>query len=332
MSDILNKYLTDNNITLINAPTKKMVDEYDNDPNSEYIFNLFKKQPYIRIFFQMIKEILKEKMLDRDTMYNELNLDLKNILSIPLSKDILCHSCGHLIKSYNPYIQKKPRGITKCPKCKRDIDLKKCQSNDDWNIPSLLFNNILQQFYELNILEKHFTGFCESCSTGYLIEEPTLVDINKLSKTQLKQRVNNLYCPKCKQVISTKIMYSISKDFSNEFWKSGIWLEWYVKKLLESKKIYVRQGIVFKKNDHAINIDVLFVKNNKIYGIECKAFNPKKIAEQSDVVEVTNYIEYLNKAYLVITGNIKKNDEDHLKRKRVLTIDGRNIEKIDKYI
>lgn len=332
MSEILEKYISDKKIKIINSNTKKMVDEYEKNPNSEVIFRLFKDKPYMRIFFQIIKETLEKKMLDKEQLYNELSCNLKEILPNPIFKDILCKDCNHLVKSYNPYIQKKSRGVIKCPNCKRDIELKKCREENDWKIPIMEFNNILEQFYQIHFLDKHFTGFCESCSVEHTIETPFLQDLEKINQSQLKNIVKNLYCQNCKQIISTKILYSINKEFKTEFWTSGTWFEWYIKKIIENKKMYVKQGTILQSNGNSVNIDVLFVKNKKIYGIECKAINPKKIVDQSDVVDATNYIEFFNKSYLALTGNIKHNDEEHLKHKHVITIEGRKIENIDKYI
>jgi len=213
-----------------------------------------------------------------------------------------------------------------------DIGATDAQTREKREQLNLLYK-LLDELYYLDIISKYWSSLCNSCLNSEYIVNTKKPILNSFTKQDISELLDEFYCPDCNNLYEIRPYYGYYTQRIS-FWKKGYWLEWYVKKLCEKTfpKSIIEQGIVLKKNNIQVEIDVLVLKKKKTYGVECKFNSPHKNMQIQDVASVLEYNDYVDVPILVTTGNITNKTDNFLKKNGIKLVSKGSIEKIAHFL
>ena len=263
----------------------------------------------------------------------ELESDLSNKLNIcfdePLYIDYIYSICGSIVYSTKNLETKKDHYI--CANCRNDIKLSECEVSYYCGEKIPTPYNFLEIYSEVGLINKEYYGICPRCRKGKIIPYTKYplnysMEINKL--------LDYFYCSNCSELFEISSFYKIADKQILNLWNSGLWLEWYIKKLCEKSfpKSIVRQGNILKHNDDVIEIDIIIYKNNMTYVIECKSISPIKKADWGEISNVVKYNMHIDNSILACTGKLKSIDKKTLNKRGIKVIENKDIEKISTFL
>jgi len=237
----------------------------------------------------------------------------------------LCPQCGTNILSTQNIVKR--NGIHICSNCRNNIKLSECELSYYCGEKIPTPYDFLETYNNIGLITKKYYGICPRCKKAEIIP---FSKYPSDSSVDTKGILDYFYCSNCKELFEISSFYKIADKKILDLWSSGLWLEWYVKKLCEKcfPKSIVKQGLLLKFNKDVLDVDVLLFKNNKSYGIECKSLSPLKSADWGDISNVIKYSAYVDVSILACTGKLQNIDKRTLKEKGIKIVENNNIEKI----
>lgn len=267
--------------------------------------------------FRVIGHLLfSKKAVKRvDELVKEINkTNLMNTLSESPIKKAVCVNCNNEIYLFAKY-ESAPE--IRCPKCGR----KKCTIQDDWSLSIDMYPIVVHYLDILEkggIVSKTYEKYCPLC----------------ISYEPLKVKDREMSCKKCGNRYEIKWVYTPPEEIYN-IWEGGVWLEWYVKKLLINSGLEALQGRKIKgENYHEIEVDCILAKSNKIISIECrsKSFD-KAYDEEPDIIKSFPFSDYV-----IFVTTTKIGEGTKLRYKKIspkckkIFVEGKDIEKLPEII
>jgi len=331
----LNKYFDKKNVNIKYSGSKRKIDKYLKKDISKITFTKLYEKPYLRTILQLIIKSIQEDYIQTVEEFLDYIKDKLEIsLDEPIFIDVLCKYCDEIIDTYEPYDTKKPKGIKRCPKCKNMIDLSDCEDKKNWECPESIMYKLLDDLNKIEIVTKDWYGLCPECLESSIIKNIKSPLLNDMDINTYKEYLSDFYCPKCGNLFEIRPFYGLNTNDDISFWKEGYWLEWYIKNicLKAYPRSIVEQGIILSKNHDVIEVDVLILKNNETYGIECKSYSPDKSVDFGNIAPVLKYNNFLDHSIFITTGIIKPQDVSYLKKNGVSIVNRYEIEKIRRYI
>lgn len=313
------------------SETRKNVKKIDTNKISAVLFEIFYKNPIYRIIAQ---ETFGEGMIHAPSAIQSIiKLDLKNLIQAPL-KSITCNGCDKKILTFNK--SGNPPNISDM-KCS-DLDCRhnKFRLEDDWQLSIKEMVEYCNFLHKNKILQRVLSPSCPNCFeiSDFMEFSYKNFQKNKIKKSQISKM---LFCEKCKTLNEIYLIYTLNEEISN-LWQSGTWLEWYVKKILEHNKLNIEQGIKIrdrKNKKNQIEVDGLFIKDNKLFSIECKSISLDKRAEENEVKDVIKLSDFSDRIIFVTTAKIGANIKDRYTKlvekktdAKLIFVEGKEIENL----
>lgn len=333
MTKIIKHKLNNKGFEIIGeSNTRKIIKRFEENVLSKNLFDMFYANPILRILAQYTFEKGLAQIFE--TTQNIVRLDLQNLIK-PILKVKICENCGQKVFYFDE--EKPPKDIEiKCSSCHH----KHIRTEDTWEITIREIVDYFNVFNKIGVAKKVLSCGCPNCFQIKNIPEFSYDDFikNRIKKNSLKELI---FCDKCRALNEIIWAYMIDENI-REPWKSGVWLEWYVKSILKNKlKIKVEQGILVrdKQTKNQIEVDGLFLKNNKLFSLECKALSLDKRAEEDEVKDVIKLFDFSDKIIFVTTAKIGENIKQRYRKlfeKRykgnLIFIEGKEIEDIPKLL
>jgi hypothetical protein len=293
------------------SSTWKTVQKFEQNEYSQSIFQTIRSRPFLRVLLHLITQEKLPITKDQVQQLLEENTDrLKKVLKGPLDRNLLCRSCSEVIRRYNVYNDDKPSGKMKCPKCNSPNELSQCKESDDWSFPRISIASYLDCLLKTRMLISKIMGNCNRCMRSDSFEQIPLNDLNSLAKQRLMTYVKKIYCKQCGNFYDLTEIYNL-EDIMVPLWnRNGIWLEWYVKNIVEEHfpNSPVQQGLVVR-NGEVIEVDVMLLNAGKLVSFECKALSIGKNASFNEVSEALKPLDFSDEVILVTTSTLKENDK-----------------------
>lgn len=322
----MEKYFSRKNISVTYSNTRRYVNDFEKYKSSEEIFNLFLNSYHIRTIFQVLvnKIFINNDLITLQELEPELSDKLNVCFDEPLYIDYICPECSTVI--HTSQWSDKVEEYYICQYCRNKIKSSKCElsyySGEDIPTPY----QFLDIYSETGLMTKEYYGTCPRCREAKTIPYAT----HPKNSINTNKFLEYFYCSKCSELYEISHFYRMANKKIIDLWSSGLWLEWYIKKLCKKgfPKSVVKQGLILKRNNDVLEVDVILYKNNKTYGIECKSLSPLKNADWGDISNVFKYKRYIDVPILACTGKLKITDKKILQEEGIQIIENNDIEKI----
>lgn len=341
-SEMYNEILSERGIisTKRSESNKKISKFEENFENTNKLFAEINNMPFLRFLLQAISK--KGEFITFDELHQYIRksvdkeLHARTLADSPFKK-IMCKNCNNPIYSVEyDKVGSMPPTI-KCQNCKSPNYRDSFIVVDDWDIGVNELEHCIDKLRQLRVIHEGYQTYCTNCIEVKPLTPLDVGAVSKLNKQALIEYVKSFYCNRCKKLGTTQKVCSFRDDLF-QLWGGGGWLEWYVYRILTTSKIkfsYIKQGVIVQKeNKEEVEVDTLFVLDNKIGSIECKDIKIDKSAEKNDVDSILKLIDFSDIIVFVTTTEIKsrtKKDLDSVSEnleKQILFIfiEGKNIE------
>lgn len=313
LNNKIQKALDKRQLKLVFAGNRNIISDFIEDKSSDQVFKFLTVHKSWRVLFNAI---VKSDWLDTSSIRKAFN-ELSKESNCSIVYEATCN-CGAI--SDTPVITKKisegdfKKTIT-CKKCGEiNLDFSKYKPIFDVSESSIF--KVLRIGKKMDFLVDNITAFCFNCQ----------------KTSTFTPSKNKLNCEKCGEPRNITVgFYPTSIELENLVKdKQGYWLEWYVYELLR-KKFQAEYGLVYKEDNSTTNIDILCLKNDELWAIECK-----------DTSDVTNFIinaqtlnKIVDKICLVSTKIISEKSFNTIKQllnDRFVYVSPENVEKIPEII
>jgi ssDNA-binding Zn-finger/Zn-ribbon topoisomerase 1 len=292
LNNEIQNILDERRIKLVFDSNRRIVTDFLNDRSSQRVFNFLTTNGSWRVLFNAV---VKSDWLDSSSIrkaFSELSKESKCSIVYEATCRCGAHSDTPIItRKISKAMFKKTITCKKCGEIK--LDFSKYKPVSDVSEDSIL--KILRIGKERGFLDYNVSAYCFVC-------QETL---------PFSPSGEKIKCPKCGELRKITVGFFPSSLKLQSLVKNqqGYWLEWYVYELLR-KRFPTEYGLIYKENGSATNIDILCLKNNELWVIECK--------DTSDVADFIKNISTLkkmgDKVCLISTNNIDKKDLDTIKQ------------------
>lgn len=317
--------------------TRKSVQKFEQNKYAQLIFQTIRSKSFLRVLMHLITQEKLPVTKDQIQQILEENKErLEKVLKSSLDRNLLCRSCSEVIQRYNIYDEGKPSGRMKCPKCNSPNELNQCKEDDDWSFPKISVASYLDNLVESRMLTSKVMGNCTRCMRFEIFEQIPFEDIDSLTKQGLGNYVKKIYCKHCGRFYDLTEIYNL-EDFLVPLWnRDGIWLEWYVTKIIKEHfpRSPIEQGLVVKDGE-VLEVDVMLLNGGKLVSFECKALSIRKNASFNEVSDALKPIDFSDEVFLVTTTTLKENDRKILLKRgegKLKIVEGSEIENLGNFI
>ena len=341
--------LNEREIEIRASNTQRIVKNFENDfDNVNQLGDILFENPFMRFILQAIAKegefitfnelysyLDYTKPKEKEQGYPNKHLILRTLSESPLKK-MSCQKCGISMHSIESTKLKTLPEKKKCPECKSIHYKDNFRITDDWNIGVTEFEEFIKKLDEIDIIKRGFQMYCPSCEEIHPIYPIKKPKISSLKKNELINYINNFYCPRCKNLGTIQEIYAFT-EHAFKLWETGLWLEWYVKKILKNSGVsfdYLEQGVKVQKNKKEYEVDVFAIKNKKIISVECKDIKIGNKVPKGEVGEILKFLDFSDAVVFVTCTIIKLKDKQNIEnicrklKKQVLFIEGHEIEKL----
>jgi len=223
----------------------RIIDTFDKTKNSEILFNFLKIHPVCRELFQEM--VRSDGFLPAEKAFFLIKTEAKEHKN-SFVKEQMCGKCGHLNEKFDlaqydfepAKIPSLRRACINCGHALKAGGFVNSKEIEPWNVTNLfIYGSKIGLFDPAQYL------ICPWC---YQFEEYLTKNIRNTPRI----------CKQCKQPLEMRIDFQLNPDLKSLVRnKSGVWLEWYVWKLLsKSLKPAVEHNRIWKIDGMTVEIDV----------------------------------------------------------------------------
>jgi len=292
------------------SSTGKAVKKFQQSQISKKLFALMKTDPVYRALGTYV---FRRDFKDVDSLAQQTgSINFENTIRESPVKKLACRACHYTIC---PILKGSQSPTAVCPKCRKGG----CLITDDWEagVDKAVWSSYLDSLRKAGLIARHFEVGCPSCLTVTHYEE------GKLTTDHMK-------CKACKTFNENKWVYTVPEDI-RLIWDSnggGIWLEWYAKELLTKSFPDVLQGVFVrnKKTKKAIEVDCLIARKGKLVSVFSRVLPIDKRGETKDFADLEKVRKFSDVVIVITTTRVSSDVTDFYKGKRVIFIEGKDIE------
>ncbi|MBA7654662.1 hypothetical protein ES703_62544 [subsurface metagenome] len=309
----IQKILDERKIKLLFDKNRNKISDFIKDDSSNKVFNFLTVDKSRRVLFNAI---VKSDWLDASSIRKALvNLFEHSNCSIVYEATCRCGAYSDtpiITRRISKAMFKKTITCKKCGEIKLDFSKYK----PVFDVSEDIILKVLRIGKKMGFLDNYVSANCFVCQET----RPFL------------WRKGKINCKKCGELRNITVgFYPSSMELQNLIKnQQGYWLEWYVYELLR-RKFPTEYGLIYKENSLSTNIDILCLKNNELWVVECK--------DTSDVADFIRNISTLknigDKICLLTTKNIDQKSLDTIKQllnDRFVYVSPENIEKIPEIV
>jgi len=313
MNSKIQKTLDKRQLKLVFDGNRRIISNFIEDKTSNQVLKFLTIHRSYRVLFNAI---VKSNWLDL-SLIREAFSQLSKESGCSIVYEASCN-CGRL--SDNPIILKKPQKTTfeKSITCKTcgEINLDFSKYNPVYDVSQSSILKVLSIGKKMGFLENFVSANCFNCQET----RPFLYNTEKIK------------CKKCGELRNITVGFFPSSLNLQVLVKDqqGYWLEWYVYELLR-KKFPTEYGLIYKEDSSPTNIDILCLKNDELWAIECK-----DTSDVADFIKNARTLKKLaDKVCLLVTKNIDEKSMDTVKqllKDKFVYVSPENVEKIPEVI